>query len=453
MKVMLIQPPSTWPKMDVLHMHEPLSIEYLGAALKEMNHEVMILDCRIEPNYEAFFQTYKPDVIGITGYTNHVSTIKEMVTKIKAIDPTTFIIVGGHHATVKPEDFNIKTIDLVVRGEGVIALREIMPRLESQDSFNDVEGLGIPGPNKMYLTPPQDYPDLNKLPIPDRSLTSKYRKYYLAEWMKPLASIRTSIGCPQRCTFCALWSITGGKYLTRKPESIVEELKTIHEPYVFFCDDESMCDSKRMDTLVNLILEAGINKQYYLYARVDTIVKHPDLFAKWKEAGLSEVFVGFESFTDERLNDLHKNITLKQQVEAAKILHDLKINIAGSFIVDPSFNEKDFTDLITFIRSLNVDFVSCSILTPLPGTELYENKKAQLITEKPELFDFVHTVLPTTLPIKEFYLEYSKLYMKATPIKTGLKFLANYKMSDRLKVWWHSLSTIRHIKNGYTWHQ
>jgi radical SAM superfamily enzyme YgiQ (UPF0313 family) len=208
-----------------------------------------------------------------------------------------------------------------------------------------------------------------------------------------------------------------------------------------------------MDRLVDLILEAGINKQYYLYARVDTIVKHPDLFAKWKEAGLSEVFVGFESFTDERLNDLNKNITLKQQVEAAKILHDLKINIAGSFIVDPSFNEKDFTDLITYIRSLNVDFVSCSILTPLPGTELYENKKAQLITEKPELFDFVHTVLPTTLPIKEFYLEYSKLYMKATPIKTGLKFLANYKMSDRLKVWWHSLSTFRHIKNGYTWHQ
>lgn len=452
MKVLLIQPPSTWPKMDLLHMHEPLSLEYLGAALKEMNHEVKIVDCRIEPNYEACLREYKPDVVGITAYTNHVSIIKVIVNRIKETNPTTFIIVGGHHATVKPKGFNIKNIDLVVLGEGVTALRDIMPRLAAKQPLADVLGVGIPGSDNIYLTTPRAYPDLNSLPIPDRSLTTNYRKHYLAEWMKPLASIRTSIGCPHRCTFCALWSITSGKYLARTPIKIVEELKTIDEPNIFFCDDESMCDSKRMEILADLIMEAGIKKQYYLYARVDTIVNHPDLFAKWKDAGLAEVFVGFESFTNERLDHLHKNVTLEQQKKAAEILHDLKINIAGSFIVDPNFSKQDFHNLTTYIRSLNVDFVSCSILTPLPGTELYLNKKSELLTEKPELFDFVHTVLPTTLPLKDFYSEYSKLYMKATPLKTGLKFLANYKIEDWLKVWWHSLSAIRCVKRGYKWH-
>jgi len=279
----------------------------------------------------------------------------------------------------------------------------------------------------MFLTAARPHPGLDSLPFPDRTLTSKYRNSYFSEWLKPLASIRASLGCVSRCNFCALWGITDGRYLYRQPENIVEELKTIGEEHVFFCDDESMCDWRRMDQLADFIREAGIRKKYYLYARVDTIVKHPDLFAKWKDIGLAQAFIGFESFTDERLRKLKKGITVEQQEEAARIFHDLGIDIYGSFIVDPSFSRKDFADLAFYIRRLKTTFTSIGILTPLPGTELYQEKINELTTAKPELYDLVHAVLPTALPLREFYSEYLKLYSRATTLPRFLKVMVNSK--------------------------
>ena len=71
--------------------------------------------------------------------------------------------------------------------------------------------------------------------------------------MQPLASIRTSKGCPFRCNFCALWKIAGGRYLKREPEKIVQELAEIEEEFVFFADDESLVDVARMKRLAELI--------------------------------------------------------------------------------------------------------------------------------------------------------------------------------------------------------
>jgi len=448
MKVMLIQPPSSSKHMDTIFMHEPLALEYLGAGLRLDNHEVVIFDARLESDYEEALRSYKPQVVGLTAFTNQLSIVKEMASRIKAINPRIFTIVGGHHATVKPEDFNVKDIDLVVRGEGVTALSEILQCIEANKPFDSILGLGIPG-SETYLTPSRTHPNLDNLPIPDRTLTIKYRKNYFEEWMKPLTSIRTSLGCVNRCTYCALWALTDGKYLVRKPESIIEELQSIEEPNVFFCDDESMCDSQRMDKLADLIRESGIKKKYYLYARVDTILKHPNLFAKWKNIGLAQVFIGFESYTNKKLNDLKKNITIEQQYKAAKILNDLKIGIAGSFMVDPSYTREDFDGLISHIRSLKVDVVICSILTPLPGTELYESKKAELITDKPEAYDFLHTVLPTKLPLKQFYSEFSRLYMKATPLLTSLKYIQKYEKGCKLRTGLDFMKTIKIIKNNY----
>lgn len=90
--------------------------------------------------------------------------------------------------------------------------------------------------------------------------------------MRPLASIRTSKGCPYRCSFCALWKVAGGRYLTREPAKVVEELSRIEEEYVFFADDES-----RMRTLASLTRDSGIRKRTFLYGRSDTIARHREL--------------------------------------------------------------------------------------------------------------------------------------------------------------------------------
>ena len=426
MKVLLIQPPSVDPLTDQIFLFEPLALEYLGAGLKQDGHEVFLLDARIDPDYERIFCSFRPDAVGLTGFTCHVNIIASIASRIKALNAKVLTVVGGHHATVQPRDFNDSHLDLVVIGEGVFTLREILRAWVTGGDFSAVRGVAIPDAGGMRFSPPRAYTNLDDLPLPDRTLTAAYRKHYFSEWFKPLASVRTSLGCTGRCNFCALWQITGGKYLRRDPEKVIEELQTVAEPNVFFCDDESMCDVKRMDQLADMIAAAGIRKKYFLYGRVDTIVNHPELFAKWAKIGLSQVFVGMEDFSDERLKAMKKGITTKQQAEAVRILDRLGIMMYASYMVDPTYTHADFSALMDYVRKMKHKYASFSILTPLPGTELYTVREQELISRKPELYDMLHALLPTTLPIQEFYKELANLWTKAIPLHRVLPVLFRF---------------------------
>lgn len=420
MKVLLIQPPSSEPLSDKAFMFEPLALEYLGAGLKLDGHEVEVLDVRLEPDVEAACRRFQPQVVGLTAYTNQVNIAKDMAAQAKALLPGVLVVVGGHHATVQPEDFNVPAIDAVVIGEGVFTLREILQAYAAGTAFADIAGVALPSPQGLNFAPPRRYTDLNSLPFPDRSLTARHRHQYFSEWFKPLASVRTSLGCTARCNFCALWSITGGKYLRRDPASVVEELKTVAEPNVFFCDDESMCDVKRMSHLADLIRAAGIQKKYFLYGRVDTIVKHPELFAKWAEIGLAQVFVGMEDYSDRRLAAMNKGITSAQQAEAVRILDDLGVMMYASYMVDPAYTREDFRSLLAYVRRLKHNYATFTVMTPLPGTRLHAEREAELLSRRPELYDMIHALLPTTLPLPEFYEEMAQLWMKAVPFHRAL---------------------------------
>jgi radical SAM superfamily enzyme YgiQ (UPF0313 family) len=426
MKILLIQPPSCDPLTDRIFLFEPLALEYLGAGLKLDGHEVEVVDARLTPDIEAAFRRFGPQVVGITGFTSQLNIVKRLALRLKELDPKVLVVVGGHHATVSPEDFNAKGIDAVVIGEGVFALREIVAAMAEGKDFLAIEGVGIPAPGGMRFTTPRKYSELDKLPFPDRSLTAAHRAQYFSEWFKPLASVRTSLGCTARCNFCSLWSITGGKYLKRSPEAVVEELKTVAEPNVFFCDDESMCDVRRMDRLADLIRESGIRKNYFLYGRVDTIVKHPKLFAKWADIGLAQVFVGMEDCSDERLAAMNKGIVAAQQIEAVRILDDLGIMMYASYMVDPSYTQDDFAKLLAHVRRMKHKYATFTVLTPLPGTELYEARRGDLLTDKPELYDMVHAVLPTRLPLREFYAQYARLWTRAVPFHRVLPTLIRF---------------------------
>ena len=426
MKILLIQPPSSDPLTDEIFLFEPLALEYLGAGLKQDGHTVELLDARLEPDVEGVFCRFGPELVGLTGFTSHVNIVKGIAARLKAISPDLVVVVGGHHATVRPEDFNEPAIDMVVVGEGVFTLREIIRALEQENGFREIKGLAIPRPDGMLFTEPRPYTDLNDLPFPDRTLTVRYRKNYFSEWFKPLASVRTSLGCTARCTFCALWGITGGKYLRRDPAAVVEELQNIAEPNVFFCDDESMCDVKRMDRLADLIREAGIRKKYFLYGRVDTIVNHPELFAKWAGIGLAQVFVGMEDFSDERLAAMKKGVTVAQQEKAVKILDELGVMMYASYMVDPAYTREDFSALLAHARRLKHKYATFTVMTPLPGTELHAARESELLSRKPELYDMVHALLPTTLPLPEFYRELTNLWVKAVPLYRVIPTLARF---------------------------
>jgi radical SAM superfamily enzyme YgiQ (UPF0313 family) len=427
MKILLVQPPKTATVIggEDIHIYEPLDLEYLAAAV-DSHHEVKILDMRLEKDLQAVFHEFKPAVVGMTAYTTHVNMVKTLFKQIKTWAPETLTVVGGHHSTASPEDFQIDAIDVIVVGEGVFSFQDIIRKFEKGEYPRGASAQD--NGKKIYKASKVE--DLDANPFPKRELTKKYRNHYHSEWMKPLATMVTSKGCPYRCNFCHLWKLTDGKYLKRKPENIVRELKSIEEKYIFFADAESLVDEERMEELAQLIKKENIKKKFYLYGRSDTIANAPKLIELWRDIGLERVFVGFESFKKEDLLYVQKESTVKDNENAIKILKDLDIEIIASFLIRPDFSKEDFRAFGQYCRNLKLFPVLFSTLTPLPGTDLYEEVKSQLITNNYDHFDLAHSVLPTKLPLKEFYKEFFNLYKRASSLKGAISFYKKYPLKD-----------------------
>jgi radical SAM superfamily enzyme YgiQ (UPF0313 family) len=153
------------------------------------------------------------------------------------------------------------------------------------------------------------------------------------------------------------------------------------------------------------------------------------------------------------LRRLDKGLSIDQQEKAVNMLYDLGINMYASFMVDPDFTGEDFENLRSYIRRLKLKYASFSILTPLPGTALSEERKEELSPYHPELYDFLHSVLPTRLPLKEFYAEFSSLYRDAIPLRRSLPILARYglrRIPGQLKL---IKPVLKHVKSNYLDHR
>lgn len=399
-----------------LYLHEPLALEYVGAGVST-RHRVKLLDMRLEKDLSTVLRDFKPEIVGLGGYTLHVSNIKKVSRIIKEFDPRILVVVGGHHATILPHDFQVPGIDIVVIGEGVFTFREIVDHFESKRNFSSIRGIAVNDGGRLTFTEPKEYPNLDDIPFPDRSLTQHLRHLYFSEWFQPVASLRTSKGCAFQCNFCSLWKESKRNYLTRAPGALVEELKGIAESFVFFADDETFLDIKRMERFADLIAQEGIKKEYFMYARSDTVVRHPRLFEKWRDIGLVRVLIGLESHREKDLQRYNKKTTLEMNEEAVKILHRLGVSIYAAFIVNPDFEERDFDDLSKYVRNFGLETPYFSVLTPLPGSELFEQSKGLETIGDYDLFDFCHAVLPTRLPLERFYRELYYVYMKSGMVK------------------------------------
>jgi len=251
------------------------------------------------------------------------------------------------------------------------------------------------------------------MPFPARHLVEEYRKEYFRQTWRPVASLITSQGCPYRCNFCALWKVAGGKYRTHSPESVVDEIVSVDGRYIEFADDNTLQNVKRAERIYELIKERGIQKLYKMFARSDTVAKHPKLIEKWKEIGLELILIGFESFRDSELKEMNKANTVATNNEAIRILHKNDVEIAAYFIINPNYEKEDFDALAEYVEKMNLTQPFFTVLTPFPGTDLFQEKFGELMTRNYELFDLAHSVLPTKLPMKEFYECLADLYRRA----------------------------------------
>jgi hopanoid C-3 methylase len=135
----------------------------------------------------------------------------------------------------------------------------------------------------------------------------------------------------------------------------------------------------------------------------------------WKEIGLETILIGFEAATQGRLDAVAKGATIEQNERAMEILNGLGVHMWGAFIVDPDFTHEDFQQLKRYREEKGVIYPQFTVLTPLPGTDLYEQRYKELVTHDYRLFDALHAVLPTRLPREEFYKEFAGLYRPDNP--------------------------------------
>lgn len=422
MKVLIVQP-ATNPKVlggDLIFKTEPLWGEYLASAVQE-NHDVEILDMRMGGNFQETLERFRPDVIAMTAFTVDVNSVKKLSQIAKSFNPEILIVVGGYHASLAPNDFNDRNIDVIVIGEGIFTFRDVVEAFEKGAGFSSITGIAFRSENDLIKNEPRPWPHLDSYNFPNRTLTAQYRKEYFDKWMKPLATIRGSYSCPFRCDFCCLWPMTNSKYLSRTPESFVLELKTIQEENIFFSDDEALIDMERMSKIADLIKKEGIRKQYFFMTRSTSVRKRPDIIEKWAEIGLKRVLLGLESPRERDLVDFRKDATLDDNNQAISILKQNNIEINSMFVVAQDYDKKDFENLSEYVKTQGLEMPIFCILTPFPGTPLYEKTKNKIIVDDYDLWDLLHTVLPTTrLSLKEFYLEFAKLYGGLEPLYRGI---------------------------------
>jgi hopanoid C-3 methylase HpnR len=384
---------------------EPIGLELVAQAARRAGHEVQLIDLQVE-DHRAYFrmlERWRPDVVAFScNYLPHIPEIVDLAKATKSRLPDIIICVGGHSASFTAAsiiEHGAGAIDCVLKGEGEAAMPMLLAAIEAGHDPVTVPGAVTAdgeGP------PPGFVHSLDDL-TPARDLLRHRRKYFLGT-LDPCATIEFSRGCPWDCSFCSAWTFYGRSFRLISPERAVEDLRSIREPGVFIVDDVAFLQERHAMAIGEAIARSGIKKQYYLETRGDVLLRHKDVFRFWKKLGLEYMFLGIEAIDEEGLLKFRKRATLGTNFEALEFARSLGIYVLINLIADPEWDRERFR----IIREWGLELpevVNISINTPYPGTESWITDGERVVSRDYRLYDIQHAVLPTKLPLAEFYEE------------------------------------------------
>jgi hopanoid C-3 methylase len=421
LKILLVNPPNCGrsipeeeygiTSLKPIFRGEPLALEALAGNLTE--HEVAILDLKVEPDgLPSRLAEFRPDIIGFTGMTCEANTILKLA-ELSRKSCSAVVVVGGIHASCDPEFFNRPEVDYIVIGLGRKSFAELVLALEQGRADPAVAGICGTNPGRPLRFAKRSYTtdDLADDRSPAYHLVEQYRsRYTLTSLNLNIGFVATAFGCPFRCSFCCIKKLTDGRYLTHSIEAVLRDINLLGDiPVIRLLDANTFGDIEQASRLREAIGNAGIRKQFLADVRSDTVVNHPELLRQWKEIGLRAVIVGFEEVSDQKLAAMNKANKVAVNSEAVGILHDLGITIVGDFIISPSYDESDFDRLERYIVDQAIDLPMITVLTPLPGTELYRRMHKEIIINDLDFYTLTNAVVPTRIPPRAFYNRYAEL--------------------------------------------
>jgi len=387
-EVLLVNPPYQehiyQSRKDAASIDAPLSIGYLAAVLEQNQINVAILDANAH-NFDVAMTAEKiaqssADIVGITSTTTVMPVVYMLIKSVKELAPGKMLVVGGPHVTFVPEQTlkESPSLDMVVRGEGEETLVELV---NNDGNPKRICGLTYRNKRRVVNNPPRpQIPDINTLPFPARHLMPMhlYRSgSVLTDGREGFeyASMITSRGCPNKCTYCSSSFFWGNKVRFRSAENVVDEMEFLEQKYgtkeVFFKDDVFTFSPIRTEQICDEIVKRGIGIRWSCYARVNTL--RPDILRKMKEAGCYGIDFGIETGNAKILERIKKNTTLEQAERAVAATKKAGIMTYCSFMVGlPGDTTKTVMDTINFAVKLSPDVAQFFVTTPFPGTEVWK---------------------------------------------------------------------------------
>jgi hopanoid C-3 methylase HpnR len=388
---------------------EPLGLEMVADTVQRLGHEVYLIDLQVEShqNFYHIVESWQPDIIAFS--LNYLANVPEVIDLAKGAKerlPGCFIFIGGHSASFTAYELlehGGGKIDAILKGEGESGVPLLLQALaEDRENVHSISGVIT---RKGEGAQPGFVKDLNDV-SPARDLLRHRRKYFLG-MLDPCASIEFSRGCPWDCSFCSAWTFYGRSYRMLHPDKAVEELQRIKEPGVFIVDDVAFIQDKHGFEIGEAIARKGIKKEFYLETRGDVLLRNKEVFKFWKKLGMKYMFLGVEAIDEEGLQKYRKRIDLSKNFEALEFARSLDIIVAINIIADPDWDSQRFQTIREWCMEIP-EVVNISINTPYPGTESWRTEARRLNTHDYRLFDIQHAVLPTKMPLPEFYEELVK---------------------------------------------
>ena len=417
MKVLFVEPPKDFWFVMGEYLPPPLGILELAAYLEAQNKdaEIQVLDCQAErvdwKKLEKRIQTFQPDIVAPSALATCNAYISARVLETaKRVDPDTATVVGGQHFTGLAQE-SLETypeIDVVIRGEGEQTLAELVKALEEKEPLSNVKGISFRHNGEIIRT--ADRPlieNLDDLPFPGYHFVedhvSKYHFKMMAGTGTGYALVEASRGCPHRCTFCSQWAFWRGTWRTKSPERIADELEYCYREFgtrFLWLTDDNFGLGKNTSELCDEIVSRGIadDIMWFMQARCDDICNHKDVLPRMRKAGNLWVLTGVESHSPETLGAFRKGIDPPQARRAMKLLKENDLFAQATLIIgDRRDSHESIERLREFINAVDPDMAIFMILTPFPGTELYETARRNGWIEEKNWanYDMVHAVMPT----------------------------------------------------------
>ena len=405
MKVLFLHPGCLMYAEIYLRL-EPLGLELVAAAARNAGHDVRIVDLQVQRQEEYFreLEDWRPDAVGFSlNYLANVPEVLDLAIRTRRMMPEGFLFVGGHSATFVADEILAHAggaMDCVVCGEGEGIVGQLLEAAEThRANLHTLPGIVTHvgrGPRMPLID------DLDAI-RPARDLLRRRRRYFLGPF-DPCGSVEFSRGCPWDCTFCSAWTFYGRTYRKVGVKAAVENLARIPEPGVFVVDDVAMLDPEHAHAIADEIERRKIRKEYYLETRSDLVLRRPEVFRRWRGLGLRYMFLGLEAIDDEGLRRFRKRTTIGSGFRALEVARRLGITVAVNIIADSQWDVPQFEAVRRWAASVP-EIVHLTVATPYPGTETWAAEAHRLTTRDYRLFDIQHAVLPTRLPLEQFYRE------------------------------------------------